>query len=119
LGSISHIEGVPDGQLVYEETLHVIAKPPWVLRVRGGYSLLFPVRRTRSSIGAVVDVFWLPGRDAELVRAGLIFRIAISSELEVRGTFVPTIFSRDRIGLLGGDFTELGLRWRWATGVER
>jgi hypothetical protein len=42
-------------------------------------------------------------------------RILLSRALEVRGTFVPTVASPDRIGLVGGDFTELGLRWRWAT----
>ena len=27
----------------------------------------------------------------------------------------PTLVSRDRLGLITSDFTELGLRWRWAT----
>jgi hypothetical protein len=116
LTSFSVVEGVDEGKLVYEETLRVIVKPPFVWRVRGGYSLLFPVRGARGSVGGVVDVFHLPGRGAQQVRAGLVFRVAISAELEVRGSFVPMVFGRDRIGLLGGDFTELGLRWRWATG---
>lgn len=116
LASISSIQGVPDDIYLYEETLKIIAKPPWVWRARLGYSILFPVRNVRGSIGAVVDVLGMPGRDTQLVRAGLVFRVAVSSEIEVRGTFVPTIYSRDEIGIMGGDFTELGLRWRWATG---
>jgi hypothetical protein len=33
----------------------------------------------------------------------------------VRGSFIATVVSPDRIGLRGGDFTELGLRYRWAS----
>jgi hypothetical protein len=113
--SISAIQGVPEGEFVYEETLHVIAKPPMIWRARLGYNwFLIPGRR--HSIGAVGDVVAVPGRATALVRAGLVLRVVLSDTLEVRGTFVPTVFSTDQIGILGGDFTELGLRWRWATG---
>lgn len=113
--SVSAIQGVPEGEYVYEETLHVIAKPPMIWRARLGYNwFLIPGRR--HSIGAVADVVAVPGRATSLVRAGLVLRVVLSDSLEVRGTFVPTVYSTDQIGILGGDFTELGLRWRWATG---
>ncbi len=113
--SVSAIQGVPEGEYVYEETLHVIAKPPIIWRGRLGYHwFLIPGRR--HSIGAVGDVVAVPGRATALVRAGLVLRVVLSDSLEVRGTFVPTVYSTDQIGILGGDFTELGLRWRWATG---
>lgn len=118
LASVSSIQGVPEGKYVYEETLHIIVKPPWVWRARAGYSLLFPIRGARSSIGVVLDTLYIPGRNQDVWRGGFVFRVAISQQLEVRGTFVATIENSDSIGILGGDFTELGLRWRWATGME-
>jgi hypothetical protein len=39
----------------------------------------------------------------------------LSRHFDVRGSFVTTIVSRDRLGLVGGDFTELGVRYRLAT----
>jgi hypothetical protein len=115
VGSLSSIRGVPSDMYVFEEVLRVIAKPPLVWRARGGYSFFLTSGLGRQSIGPVVDVLGVPGRDAIIVRAGIVTRVMLSRNLEVRGTFVPTIASPDRIGLAGSDFTELGLRWRWAT----
>ena len=42
-------------------------------------------------------------------------RIVLSRRVEVRGSFVVSLISPDRFGLVGGDFTELGVRYRWAT----
>jgi hypothetical protein len=61
-------------------------------------------------------VLGVPARsDALTVRAGLLVRFVLSRRIEVRGSFVPTIISPDTIGLAGSDFTELGLRYRWAS----
>jgi hypothetical protein len=114
-GSLTSIHGVREGMYVFEETLRVIAKPPLVWRARTGYMFFAFPSLGRHTIGPVVDVLGVPGRDAIIVRAGVVARVLLSRELEVRGTFVPTVASPDRIGLPGGDFTELGLRWRWAT----
>ena len=117
LGSLSYVLGVPDEQRVYEETLRVIVDPPWVWRVRGGY-VWFPIEGARHSLGLVVDVVGVPERDAITVRTGLVLRVVISRALELRGSFVPAVLTPDGIGILGGDFGELGLRWRWATDAE-
>jgi hypothetical protein len=115
LGSVSYVTGVPSGQLVFEETLNVIVAPPLVWRARGGYVLRFGSAR-QHSLGIVADVLDVPKRDdAFSIRVGPIVRIVLSRRVEVRGTFVPTIKSPDSIGLLGGDFTELCFRYRWAT----
>jgi hypothetical protein len=42
-------------------------------------------------------------------------RFVLSRRVELRGSFVVTVISPDRIGLVGGDFTELGVRYRWAS----
>jgi hypothetical protein len=115
LGSISYVTGVPKGQYVFEETLRVIVDPPLVWRARGGYVVRFGSSRQHSA-GVVCDVLNVPGReDSTTVRAGPVVRIVLSRRVEVRGSFVPTVFSPDHIGLIGGDFTELGFRYRWAT----
>lgn len=115
LGSLSYVTNVPRGQLVFEETLRVIVDPPLVWRARGGYV----VRIGRSgwhSVGVVTDFLNVPKRDdSTTVRAGPVVRVVLSRHLEVRGSFILTIVSPDNLGLVGGDFTELGLRYRWAT----
>ena len=115
LGSVSYVGNVPKGQLVFEETLRVIVDPPLVWRARAGY--LVRVGKARwHSVGVVGDVLNVPGRDDSTTgRAGPVIRVVLSRHLEVRGSFVLTFVSPDSLGLVGGDFTELGLRYRWAT----
>ena len=115
LGSLSYVTGVPDGQLVFEETLRTIVKPPLVWRARVGYVFRFGSFR-QHSLGIVGEGLNVPGRDdSKTIRVGPIVRIVLSRRVEVRGSFVPTVISPDHIGLIGGDFTELGFRYRWAT----
>ncbi len=115
MGSISMVRGVPAGSYVFEETLRVIVDPPWVWRVRGGYVFRFG-SRSQHSIGPVVDILAIPDRDdSRTVRFGPVMRIQLSRHFDVRGSFVTTLSSPDRLGLVGGDFTELGVRYRVAT----
>jgi len=115
LGSLSYVTNVPGNQLVFEETLRVIVAPPLVWRGRGGYVIRFGTSR-QHSIGIVADVLDVPKRDDSLtVRVGPVIRIVLSRRVEVRGSFVPTVVSPDHVGIIGGDFTELGFRYRWAT----
>lgn len=115
LGSVSYVTGVPQGQLVFEETLHIIVAPPLLWRARGGYVIRFGSAR-QHSIGVVAELLDVPKRDdSRTIRVGPVVRIVLSRRVEVRGSFVPTVVSPDRLGLIGGDFTELGFRYRWAT----
>lgn len=114
LGSASYVSHVPDGQNVFEETLRVVVAPPWVVRGRVGYSVRFGAF-DQISVGVVADVVAVPARRTAVVRAGPILRFALSRSFEIRGSFVPRIVSPDDLGLLDSDFTELGLRWRWAS----
>jgi hypothetical protein len=114
LGSVSYVMGVPNGKYVFEETLRLIVAPPWVLRGRAGYAFHLGTNDP-FSLGVVTDVLVVPERRTSVVRAGVLLRLTLSPNFEVRGTFVPRVFGPDRIGLLDSDFTELGLRWREAT----
>lgn len=116
LASVSYVTGVPDGSYVFEEQLRVIVDPPWVYRVRGQYGFHPIPGRRNVSVGGAVDVLVVPNRSEMLLRAGIVARVVLSRALEIRGSFVPSILSKDTIGLVQSDFTELGLRWRWATG---
>jgi hypothetical protein len=114
-GSASYLTNVPNGKYVFEETLRIIANPPLVWRVRGGYVLRLGDYQ-QHSIGMVVDALDVPNRDdSKTIRVGPILRWVLSRRVEVRGSFVLTVYSPDRIGLVGSDFTELGVRYRWAT----
>jgi hypothetical protein len=114
-GSVSYVTGVPDGQDVFEETLHVIVRPPWVWRGRLGYAFRFGAYN-QHSIGLIGEVLDVPRRDdAVTVRAGPLLRFVLSRRVELRGSFVVPLVSPDSIGIVGGDFAELGVRYRWAS----
>ncbi len=107
--------GIPDGKYVFETNLRVIVAPPWVFRERIQVGF-YPVPGHRNVIlGPVVDVLEVPKRDEILVRAGFAIRVILSRAFEMRGNFVPSVASRDNLGLVHSDFTELGLRYRWAS----
>ena len=111
----SYATGVPEDRVVFEESLHVIVEPPLVWRARVGYVFTFGARN-QHSIGPVVDFLDVVKReDSEIIRVGPIMRMQLSRRVEVRGSFVATVFSPDRLGRVGGDFTELGVRYRWAS----
>jgi hypothetical protein len=113
--SASDVVSVPEGFLVFEETLRVVVDPPFVWRGRGGYVFRWG-DHDQYSVGPVIDVLNVPNRDdSTTVRAGPVMRITLSRHFDVRGSFVTTILSPDRLGLVGGDFTELGVRYRLAT----
>lgn len=115
LGSFSIVTGVPQGYLVFEETLRLIVDPPYVWRGRAGYSLSFGEHQ-QASIAWVVDVLGVPDRSTTVVRTGPLLRFMLSRSFELRGSFVAAVHSPDHLGLLDGDFTEFGVRWRWASG---
>lgn len=114
--SASYVTGVSDDEAVFEESLRVIVRPPFVWRGRLGYAFRFGAYN-QHSIGMVADVLDVPKRDDSewTVRAGPLLRLVLSRRVELRGSFVVTIISPDTIGLVGGDFTELGVRYRWAS----
>jgi hypothetical protein len=114
-GSASYVTGPPEGQSAFEETLHVIVVPPLVWRTRVAYVFTFG-SHNQHSIGPAIDFLDVPKRDDSLtVRVGPLLRLALSRRVDVRGSFIVTVISPDRIGLPGGDFTELGVRYRWAS----
>jgi len=108
---VSHV--LPDYYL-FEESLRVVMKPPYVWRARLGYLLAFS-RNGAIRVGAAGEIIGLPGRDEFVVRAGLLGSVSISAQLEAQVSLIPVIVSPDSIGLAGGDFGQLGVRYSFAT----
>jgi hypothetical protein len=93
----------------------VIVRPPLVWRARLGYVFRFGAY-DQHSIGIVADLLDVPRRDDSItLRVGPVMRFVLSRRVELRGSFVVTVTSPDTIGLVGGDFTEFGVRYRWAS----
>ncbi len=111
-----YIPDRPPGHHLYEESLRVVIAPPFVWRARLGYAFhAGPDDELR--IGPAAEVLGLPGRDAHVYRAGIVAVAPLSATLDVQLSFLPVISSPDSIGLAGADFTQFGVRWRWATGA--
>lgn len=109
------IQFVPKGVDIYEETLHVVAAPPQLYRARLGYAFLLGREHT-ARLGPLVEDIELPDRQARVVRVGLTGSFAIDDHLAVVATVLVPVYSPDSLGLAGADYTELGVRYRWATG---
>ncbi len=117
LTSISSIRGNPVGTHIYEETLRIVAPDgAWIWRARAEYAL-FVIPGMEHNIGLAFDALGVPTRGEVQLRAGIVARVVLSPFLEARLSLVPMVYARkDRVGLITSDFTELGLRWRFATG---
>jgi hypothetical protein len=112
----SSVQGVPSGYYVYEETLRVITDPPAIYRARVGYALRLG-SEGNARVGVVGEVLDLPGGRKELeYRAGMVASFSIDDHFEAIGLLVVPVFGVDSLGIAGGDFGELGIRYRWASG---
>jgi len=99
---------------VFEESLHVVMAPPYVWRTRLGYAFgLGPDGAIR--LGVAGDIIGLPERDEIVVRAGVIGSVVMTQHIDAQVSFIPVWLSPDTLGLAGGDFGQLGVRFRFAT----
>jgi hypothetical protein len=105
---------VPEGWYLFEESLRVVIEPPYVWRGRLGY-LLALSSNGAIRVGVTGEVIGIPGRDEFVVRGGFLGSVLIDAHIEAQASFIPVIVSPDSLGLMGGDFGQLGLRFRWAT----
>ena len=113
--SITYITLVPDDRYVYESYHRIVAAPPWIWKQRMGYQHGFG-ENNAFRIGVVAELIGSPGRDLIAFRAGLQLRLRATPRVEVRAAWIPAIVSRDELGVRGGNFGVLGIRYRWATG---
>lgn len=112
----SYVALVPDGYWVYEDVLRVIVEPPWIWGARTGYELSLGVRG-RGTVGLVAEALGSPARGTVVMRAGVIGSFRLGDILELRGALVPAWISEDSLGGMGGQWFEIGLRFRFATGA--
>ena len=115
LATAESIQFVPAMTNVFDETLHVVVDPPQVYRARLGYSLILGREKT-GRLGLLVEGIEIPDRHAQVFRVGLTGSFDIDDHLQFVATVMIPIITPDSLGLLGADYTELGIRWRWATG---
>jgi hypothetical protein len=105
---------VPPDKYVYEDSLKVVVAPPYVWRTRVGYLLALGMNGA-IRVGVAGETIGLPGRDALVIRGGLMASVLISSELEAQASILPVLMSPDSLGLAGSDFGQLGVRYRWGS----
>jgi hypothetical protein len=115
LFTVESIQLAPAGTEVFDETLHVIVSPPPVYRARLGYSLILG-REHAGRLGLLAEDIEIPDREARVIRVGVTGSFDIDDHLQFVATVLIPVYGPDSLGLLGADYTELGLRYRWATG---
>jgi hypothetical protein len=105
---------VPEDRNVFVESVRVISGGDWLYRQRFAYS--FPTPGIEGLNAAVVaEVVYLPSRGTEVWRAGITFRWWLFENLQIRVNLIPVVYGVDRLGLIGADLGQLGLRWLWST----
>lgn len=68
--SLARIDGVPSGFFVFEESLRVVAAPPWIAGVIARDLFSFG-RSNALTAGAASEIYYVPERDALHLRAGV------------------------------------------------
>ncbi len=117
--AIGTLYGYPGGspdRVFFEESLHVIVSGSLLWRGRVGY-LLALGQTGAVRIGPTVELMGVPERGALIVRAGIVASIVLTRTIEILASIVPQVYGPDSLGLLGGDFSQLGLRWNWSSGL--
>ena len=109
-----YISLVPPDLYVYEDSMKVVTAPPWLWRARAGYLLALGANGA-IRVGVAGETLGLPGRDAVVIRGGVMASVLISSELEAQASLLPVLASPDSLGLAGSDFGTLGVRYRWGS----
>jgi hypothetical protein len=100
---------------VFEDSVHAIIDPPAFVRGRFGYLVRFGFDENLK-LGVASDLVYSPGRDAATFRVGPVFAVTLSHHLDASASFLLAAAGTDSLGLQSGDFTTIGLRYRWATG---
>lgn len=113
--AVTYVTGVTDGYNVFEEVIKVVVEPPWVIRLRAGWTFGIGFDGALK-LGPMVEIVDVPMRGAFVLRGGIVARLKLYDDLEMRMTIAPTFGGRDQLGLRGADAFIIGLRYRWATG---
>jgi hypothetical protein len=113
--TLAAVTNVPQQRRVFEQTFRMVVEPPWLLRARLGY-IAELLDEPPVALGPVVEVLYDPDRGEGVFRAGVSGAVRLWHDLSLVATLLPVILSPDSLGLTGGAFGRLGLRWRWATG---
>lgn len=109
------IGGVEDGYDVFEDSLHIIVRPPLVWRARFSYlASLGPYNNM--GLGWATEIINSPARDLTVFRMGPVVTVALTRHLQATAAGLLGIDSRDDIGLSGADLGQIGLSYRWASG---
>jgi hypothetical protein len=116
-GTVSSIQLAPAGYYIYDEALRIVRGPNPVYRGRLGYELPF-MSDGSGKVGVVGEVLDIPDRHAQVYRAGVVASFDINDHLEAIAIIIAPIVGPDSLGFLGADYTELGIRYRWATGHD-
>jgi hypothetical protein len=111
--------GTPRDLFVFEEALKVVIDPPFLWRARLGYMAELPFGGEREHalrIGVAAEGVHNPERPLFVARVGPLVSLPLTCHLEMVAAAMLVAWSRDRLGLLGADFGEIALRYRWASG---
>jgi hypothetical protein len=111
------IEGAPASVDLYEEWMKVVVRPPWVGAARAGY-LLALGSDGWLKLGALADFTATSGRDT-LVRVGPLVAARLTDHLDLVVLAAAAVRTPDALGLIGGMYGTVRLRWIWASGEER
>ncbi|MEB2313090.1 MAG: hypothetical protein OZ928_14665 [Polyangiaceae bacterium] len=106
------VDAPPDSPL-YEEVLRAVMVPPFALGLRGGY--LYGIGESQDwKVGGMLEYVVLPGRPANVTRAGPVAIVTLAKSLDGFAAFSFVVSSPDSLGIEDGTYAFLGVLHRWA-----
>jgi len=103
----------PSDVRIYEEVLRVVMDPPFALGLRGGYVYGFGESQDVKA-GFLLEHVIMPGRPANVVRAGPAVLIGLSKHFDFLFAFSPVLTSPDSLGILHGTYAYVGFLHRFS-----
>jgi hypothetical protein len=103
----------PSHVRIYEEVLRVVMDPPFALGLRAGYVYGFGESQDVKA-GFLIEHIIMPGRPANVVRAGPALLIGLSKHFDFLFAFSPVLTSPDSLGIFHGTYAYLGFLHRFS-----
>ncbi|MDB4993061.1 MAG: hypothetical protein JWM74_493 [Myxococcaceae bacterium] len=112
-----YLPDVPNGLDMYEESLRVVARAPWVIGNRVAYAVKLG-KNGFIKAGVLGELVLVPKREAVTWRVGPAAIVNITDHLDGLIALSLPVSSTDHLGIFEGSFGVLGVSYAWATGDE-
>jgi hypothetical protein len=104
---------IPRDRRLYEETYRVVMDAPYMHATRSGWVYGFGESQA-FKIGGALEYHFLPGREADVIRAGPVALYDFDAHLQLQLAWTGPVAGPDSLGLYEGSYATFGVQHRFA-----